>query len=102
VYITQKSDAEVSNSDPGFDNMAIALSYGFAVLIPTINPSEYSFQHQPYASLPRDRQQSIQASPMGGELISSGTATGPTPSIRLSSNLTSSLRLRRSMVLQTF
>jgi dipeptidyl aminopeptidase/acylaminoacyl peptidase len=70
VYITQKSDAEVSNSDPGFDNMAIALSYGFAVLIPTINPSEYSFQHQPYASLPRDVLPAAQAA------IDTGIADG--------------------------
>jgi hypothetical protein len=43
VYIQQAFDQPVSNNSAFFENMSVALGYGFGVLVPTINPDACSF-----------------------------------------------------------
>jgi len=54
IYIAQRPEAGITNVDSYFDNKVLALQYGFAVLVPTINLDEDSFQNSPYRSLSRD------------------------------------------------
>src|SRR5260370_28550416 len=54
VYISQVASNQLHNYLPQFDNMALALAYGYAVRYPTINPTEYALSFAPYNSLPRD------------------------------------------------
>jgi dipeptidyl aminopeptidase/acylaminoacyl peptidase len=66
VYIGQRFDRELSNNAPYFDNLALAYQYGFAVLVPTINPVEYRFKFEPFKSLQRDIVPAVQAAIASG------------------------------------